>query len=178
MTRIVDEVAARTLDENSQVEALTMRGNIVAIRDPGRGPTVAFGDSLRNAFVAVGADHTRRLRTRRALGARIPTDSRIMSTPSPMRNASSNSDRADSDKDHRWVLLQCVTWSFHNEDPADGRLLHAAPPFGPQTPPPQGTHLDVGGVAARASETLMMIRSCYRSVKTVKPEHVVIEWPH
>ena len=27
------------------------------------------------------------------------------------------------------VLLQCVTWSFHTEDPADGRLLHAAPPM-------------------------------------------------
>ena len=27
------------------------------------------------------------------------------------------------------VLLQCVTWSFHTEDPADGRLLHAAPPL-------------------------------------------------
>jgi hypothetical protein len=27
------------------------------------------------------------------------------------------------------VLLQCVTWSFHTEDPADGRLLHAATPI-------------------------------------------------
>ena len=26
-------------------------------------------------------------------------------------------------------LLQCVSWSFHTEDPADGRLLHAAPPL-------------------------------------------------
>ena len=26
------------------------------------------------------------------------------------------------------VLLQCVTWSFHTEDPADGRLLHATTP--------------------------------------------------
>ena len=32
MTRIVDEVTARTIDENSQVEASTTRGNIVAIR--------------------------------------------------------------------------------------------------------------------------------------------------
>jgi hypothetical protein len=26
------------------------------------------------------------------------------------------------------VLLQSVTWSFHTEDPADGRLLHATTP--------------------------------------------------
>ena len=26
------------------------------------------------------------------------------------------------------VLLQCVTWSFRTEDPADGRLLHATTP--------------------------------------------------
>lgn len=26
------------------------------------------------------------------------------------------------------VLLQCDSWSFHTEDPADGRLPHAASP--------------------------------------------------
>ena len=26
-------------------------------------------------------------------------------------------------------LLQCVSWSLHTEDPADGRLRHAAPPL-------------------------------------------------
>ena len=54
-----------------------------------------------------------------------------MSTPSPVRNASSNSDRADWDK-AIGDLLQCVTWSFHTEDLADGRLLHAAPPQEPK----------------------------------------------
>jgi hypothetical protein len=36
------------------------------------------------------------------------------------------------------VLLQCVTWSFHTEDPADGRLLHAAPPLDLKPHHPRG----------------------------------------
>lgn len=38
------------------------------------------------------------------------------------------------------VLLQCVTWSFHTEDPADGRLLHADSPD-LKSPPLHGTYL-------------------------------------
>jgi hypothetical protein len=49
-------------------------------------------------------------------------------TASPVRNASSNSERADWERPSV-DLLQCVTWSFHTEDPADGRLHHAASPL-------------------------------------------------
>lgn len=35
-------------------------------------------------------------------------------------------------------LLQCVTWSFHTEDPADGHLRHAAPPMDLKPHHPRG----------------------------------------
>jgi len=40
------------------------------------------------------------------------------------------------------VLLQCVTWSFHTEDPADGRLHHAASPINLKPHHHRGRSLD------------------------------------
>ena len=47
------------------------------------------------------------------------------------------------------ILLQCDSWSFHTEDPADGRLLHAASPVTLKTPPLQGTLLGGAGDCTR-----------------------------
>src|SRR4051794_4284247 len=49
----------------------------------------------------------------------IRTDSRIRSTPSPARNASSNSDTADWDNAIGGLLFS-VCLAVHTEDPADG----------------------------------------------------------
>src|SRR3954451_19831129 len=69
----------------------------------------------------------------------IRTDSRTRSTPSPARNASSSSDRADWDK-AIGGSPSVRAYGFHTEAPADGRLLHdASPDLKP--PPRHGTLL-------------------------------------
>ena len=54
------------------------------------------------------------------------------------------------------VLLQCVTWSFHTEDPADGRLLHAAPPL--TLKPHHSTGLSFDQAAERLGTSPRFIR--------------------
>src|SRR3954468_14702983 len=54
----------------------------------------------------------------------IRTDSRIRSTPSPARNASSSSDTADWDNAIGGLLFS-VCLAVHTEDPADGPLVSA-----------------------------------------------------
>src|SRR3954468_4167843 len=57
----------------------------------------------------------------------IRTDSRIRSTPSPARNASSNSDTADWDNAIGGLLFS-VCLAVHTEDPADGPQPQQATP--------------------------------------------------
>src|SRR3954451_12614341 len=54
----------------------------------------------------------------------IRTDSRIRSTPSPARNASSSSDTADWDSAIGGLLFS-VCLAVHTEDPADGHPASA-----------------------------------------------------
>src|SRR3954447_19066319 len=68
----------------------------------------------------------------------IRTDSRIRSTPSPARKASSSSDTADWDNAIGGVLFS-VFLAVHTEDPADGHLASAGHAVTHQTPPPHGT---------------------------------------
>src|SRR4051812_42972978 len=87
----------------------------------------------------------------------IRTDSRTRSTPSPVRNASSNSDTADWDKAIGEVPFgECL--AVHTEDPADGpHIVGAAPPApkNPTTPRdaygPPLTHLGKVRVAGQSS---------------------------
>ena len=51
-------------------------------------------------------------------------------------------------------LLQCVTWSFHTEDPADGRLHHAAPPL--SLKPHHHRGLSLKGVASDRQGVVVM----------------------
>src|SRR3954471_22773639 len=60
------------------------------------------------------------------------TDSRIRSTPSPARNASSSSDRADWGRAIGELLFD-VCLAVHTEDLADGPLTYGAPPSYPKT---------------------------------------------
>src|SRR3954452_16431053 len=55
----------------------------------------------------------------------IRTDSRIRSTPSPARNASSSSDTADWDNAIGGLLFS-VCLAVHTEDPADGAPASAS----------------------------------------------------
>ena len=70
------------------------------------------------------------------------TDSRIRSTPSPARNASSSSDATDWDNAIGGNLLGEYL-AVHTENPADGALNRGDSP-NPETPPRQGTHTQTG----------------------------------
>src|SRR3954468_24350872 len=61
----------------------------------------------------------------------IRTDSRIKSTPSPVRNASSNSDTADWGRAIGGLLFD-VCLAVHTEDLADGPSTSGAPPSYPK----------------------------------------------
>src|SRR4051794_889968 len=61
----------------------------------------------------------------------IRTDSRIRSTPSPARNASSSSDRADWGRAIGGLLFD-VCLAVHTEDLADGPLTYGTPPSYPK----------------------------------------------
>jgi hypothetical protein len=110
-----------------------------------RAGTVAFGHPVLAAFIAVGADHPGGFELDQLLQHDADRLA-IMSTPSPVRNASSNSDGADWDKaigGSPSVCLLVVTHRRSRRWPPTSR----SPAAGPQTPPPQGTLLFA--VAAR-----------------------------
>src|SRR3954471_14275176 len=82
----------------------------------------------------------------------IRTDSRIRSTPSPARNASSNSDTADWDNAIGGLLFS-VCLAVHTEDPADGPQASAG--HAVDHPKPHHTR----GLTRRHSLLLLRLRS-------------------
>src|SRR4051794_15052511 len=104
-----------------------------------RAGTVAFGHPVLAAFIAVGADHPGGFELDQLLQHDADRLA-IMSTPSPVRNASSNSDRADWDKAIGGSPSVCLLVVSHRRSrrwPPTSRSLAV----GPQTPPPQRTLL-------------------------------------
>src|SRR3954454_23914756 len=74
----------------------------------------------------------------------IRTDSRIRSTPSPARNASSSSDTADWDNAIGGLLFS-VCLAVHTEDPADGPMLQQGTPSITPNPTTPGDSHQRGG---------------------------------
>src|SRR5690606_7806322 len=85
------------------------------------------------------------------------TDSRTRSTPSPARNASSSSDRADWDKAIGWVSFSVCLFAVSHRRSRRWPPTSRSPAVDLQTPPLQGTLLYAAYAAAMARRLVIKV---------------------